>query len=94
EQHWRIIYELAGIVGVDPGPLTLRELCWMVDGRQRDQWNHTSQILAMVYNAFCSPKSRPLGPLDFHPLLKKKKPAPTITLKQLNEMGVLTPSKG
>ncbi len=64
----------------------------MVDGRQRDQWNHTAQLLAAIYNAFRDHKTRALSPADFHPFVRK--PAPTITLKQLNEMGVLTPSKG
>lgn len=59
----------------------------MVDGRQRDQWNHTAQVLAMLYNAFRGSKARPLGPADFHPLVKK--PAATTTLKQLSELGIL-----
>ncbi len=85
------MYELAGIVGVDPGPLTLRELCWMVDGRQRDQWNHTAQILAMLYNAFRASHARPLAPADFHPLLKK--PSATVTLEELVKLGVLKSPK-
>jgi len=63
----------------------------MVEGRQRDQWNHTAQVLAMLYNAFRASKSRPLSPADFHPLVKK--PAVTTTLKQLSELGFLKPSK-
>lgn len=59
----------------------------MVDGRQRDQWNHTAQVLAMLYNAFRSSKARSLGPADFHPLAKKA--AATTTLKQLSELGIL-----
>ncbi|GAB6188131.1 hypothetical protein [Thermopirellula anaerolimosa] len=63
----------------------------MVDGRQRDQWNHTAQVLAMLYNAFRGSKARPLGPADFHPLLKK--PAATTTLKHLGELGILKPPR-
>jgi hypothetical protein len=63
----------------------------MVEGRQRDQWNHTAQVLAMLYNAFRASKARPLGPADFHPLAKK--PAATVTLKQLSELGILKPPK-
>jgi hypothetical protein len=63
----------------------------MVDGRQRDQWNHTAQVLAMLYNAFRASKARPLAPSDFHPYLKK--PVPTATLKELVKMGVLKPPK-
>lgn len=67
----------------------MRELCWMVEGWQRDQWNHTAQVLAMLYNAFRPSRARPLAPADFHPLMKK--PAPTATLKQLSELGILKP---
>lgn len=63
----------------------------MVEGRQRDQWNHTAQVLAMLYSAFRGKGQRPLGPADFHPLAKK--PVPTMTLKQLSELGFLKPSK-
>ena len=63
----------------------------MVEGRQRDQWNHTAQVLAMLYNAFRGKGQRALGPADFHPLVKK--PTATMTLKQLRELGFLKPSK-
>ncbi len=59
----------------------------MVEGRQRDQWNHTAQVLAMLYNAFRASKARPLGPADFHPLAKHA--AATTTLKRLSELGIL-----
>ena len=31
---WRLIWQLAGVVGLDPGPFTLRELVWMADAKQ------------------------------------------------------------
>ena len=70
-----MIYELAGMIGVDPGPFTLRELVWMADGRQREAWNHTSQLLAMLFNAHRDPqKTSPAKPADFHPLLERASP--------------------
>ncbi|MGE0606565.1 MAG: hypothetical protein AB7O62_05500 [Pirellulales bacterium] len=69
-----MIYELAGIVGVDPSPFTLRELAWMAEGRQRESWNHTSQVLAMLFNAHRDrQKTQAAVPADFHPLSKKKR---------------------
>jgi hypothetical protein len=59
----------------------------MVEGRQRDQWVHTTHLLAMLYNAFRGRGQPALAPVDFHPLIKKS--AGTITLKQLAELGVL-----
>jgi hypothetical protein len=63
----------------------------MAEGRQRDQWNHTAQVLAMVYNAFRGRGQRALGPPDFHPLVKK--PTVATTLKELSELGVLKPAQ-
>lgn len=40
ESNWDHLHELAGIAGVDPGPLTPRELDIMARGRLREQWNH------------------------------------------------------
>ena len=45
------MYEVAGMLGVDPNPLTLRELLWMLKGRNKIQWQHTSELLAMIHNA-------------------------------------------
>ncbi len=59
----------------------------MAEGRRHEQWHHTSHILAMLYNAFRDRGQRALGPAEFHPFVEK--PAATVTLKQLVEMGVL-----
>ncbi len=37
-----MIWQLAGVIGLAPGPFTLRELVWMADSRQTDAWNHTA----------------------------------------------------
>jgi len=65
--------QIAGVVGVDPGPLTLRELLWMHESRVRDQWNHTSSILALTANCHRDPKkTASFAPQDFHPLEKPR----------------------
>lgn len=76
-------------MGISPDGFTLRELLWMAEGRQRDAWNHTAQVLAMLYNAFRSRGSRALGPRDFHPF--DRRIAATATLRDLVAMGVLRP---
>jgi len=58
----------------------------MADGRRHEQWNRTSHLLAMLYNAFRGKGQRTLGPADFHPFVEK--PAPATTLSQLAQMGV------
>jgi len=46
------------MVGIDPGPFSLRELVWMAEGRRRDEWSRTAQILATLYNLVRDPKKR------------------------------------
>jgi hypothetical protein len=57
----------AGIVGVIPDPLTLRELRWMARGRQTDDWDHTARLLAKIHNVNQVSEESLLRPIDFHP---------------------------
>ena len=34
---------MAGVVGIDPGPFTLRELLWMADSKLADSWGRSAQ---------------------------------------------------
>lgn len=59
---------MAGVVGVDPGPFTLRELDLLAEGRSRAAWNHTSALLAMLFNIHRDPKTQnALSPAHFNP---------------------------
>jgi len=71
ELLWREIYRSAGIVGVDPGPYTLREILWMRDGREMTEWNRTAWVCALIANVNRDPKkSKAFQPIDFHPMRK------------------------
>ena len=61
--------------------MTLRELCWMAEGRCRDNWAHTSSVMALLANVNRDPKkSRLFKPADFDPYAKKNGgPATVIT---------------
>jgi hypothetical protein len=48
----------SGVFGVDPGPLTLRELLWMAEARAREAWAHTSAVLALIANVNRDPNLR------------------------------------
>ena len=51
--------------------MTLRELIRMAEARIRQEWNHTSAVLAMLANCHRDPKkSRTFRPADFHPLTR------------------------
>lgn len=41
---------MAGYVGVDPRPFTLRKLFWMYDGKHDVEDGNTRSIMAAVYN--------------------------------------------
>ena len=65
---WRLCFELAGVLGIDPGPLTLRELVWMAEARTRHDWSQTSSLLALIANAHRDrKKAKPFKPSDFDP---------------------------
>ena len=79
ESAWR----LAGIAGVDPGPLTLRELGLMADGRAKFEWGIASSLMALLANLNRDPKrGKPLKPSDFNPFT----PAPPKVVLRGEEM--------
>jgi hypothetical protein len=71
-----LIYELAGLLRIDPGPFTLRQLCWMADAASRDRWQHTASLMALMANCHRdAKKSRAFRPKDFHPFEKSRRSA-------------------
>lgn len=56
----------------------------MVRGRQRQQWNHTAGLMALIANVNRDPQKRPqpYEPADFHPLVVR--PASGIPLTKDN----------
>jgi len=50
----------------------LRELVHMVDGRQREMWNHTSHVLWLIASVNRDPKRSAVKPADFNPLTKRR----------------------
>jgi hypothetical protein len=83
-----LIDELAGIVGVNPEPFTLRELCNMAQGRNRAEWSRTAYIAATIINSNPFRKStRPVQPCELNPYAQQeqqdKKPDYYISVKTL-----------
>lgn len=72
---WRQLWQYAGYLGVDPRPLSLRELCWMMEGRLEFEskaiWAVGSAIIAKVHNAHFKPHVKPD---DVNPWSKKNAP--------------------
>lgn len=44
---------------MNPGPLTMRELFWMADGRRRDEWRRTARICGVLANIHRDRKTQP-----------------------------------
>jgi len=53
----------------------------MAEGRRREAWNHTSQLLAMIYNMHRDPKAKALEPAEFHPYTERR-PVPQASLAE------------
>jgi len=83
----KLVWEAAGVIGVDPGPLTLRELVWMAEAKARNEWTHTSAVMALMANAHRDPKkTRVFTPADFNPYAtsERKRPVVDATTKDLS----------
>jgi len=73
-------------VGVDPGPLTLRELVAMAEERRRHDWSIASNLMALVANTQRDRKrTRPFRASDFNPFSKPGRiiPADVSVLKDV-----------
>lgn len=46
-----MIWEIAGILSINPLPYTFRELAWMVKAHQNDIWVKISHVMASALNA-------------------------------------------
>jgi len=51
--------------------LTLRQLLWMTEGRDRYVWSVCSSLMALIANCHKDSKSKTFGPDDFNPTLTK-----------------------
>ena len=60
-------------MGIDPSPLTLRQVLTMYEGHSKDRWWHTSSLMALVHNTQCTKQGDCLAPADFNPHLAAKK---------------------
>ena len=55
----------------------------MAEGHSRNAWNHTAQLLAMLYNAHRGKGARAMKPAEFHPLAHNDQ-APVAKTKDLS----------
>jgi hypothetical protein len=69
---WRLGYQLAGVVGVGPGPYSLRQLIWMADGVAQERAGITRRSCwQRCANSSGIPSAaRPFTADEFHPYLR------------------------
>ncbi len=58
-------------MNIDPKPLTIRQLFWMTEGRDRHVWSVASALMALIANCHKDSKGRALRPDDFNPTLTR-----------------------
>lgn len=82
-----MIWKLAGMVGLDPTPYTLRELWWMAHG----SWQQTAAILATLANAHRDQKKHPraVQPADCNPLEPKRPRGIMLTSRNIRMLRAL-----
>ena len=81
---WKLVHQCAGIVGVDPGPFSLRELMWMVESKDRGEWGRLSNLMALLANINRDPKkSKVFKPTDFNPYYAPKQDCVQVTRENI-----------
>ncbi|TWT56502.1 hypothetical protein CA85_40330 [Allorhodopirellula solitaria] len=65
---WTIVVELAATSGVDPWPLTMRELIAAATAHCTEQWNHTAETMALLASMH---SGNPCTRADFHPHMER-----------------------
>ena len=70
----RTLYQLAGFVGVDPLPFSLRELFLMAEGKRAETWIYWSSSMSLTANINRDHKKQPTPfyPHDFNPYAPKR----------------------
>lgn len=70
----RMVWQCAGVLGVHPGPYTLRQLLAMSEARSRSDWRHTSHLMWLLANIHRNPKKPAISLSAFDPFAPKEQP--------------------
>lgn len=62
-----MIFELSGILGMEPWTFSLRQLSYMVHKKLQLQWQQTASVMALIYNANRGSNSPSYSVYDFMP---------------------------
>lgn len=76
-----MIWTLAGVLGVEPWRLTLRQMLVMHKAKAQFLWNQTASIVAMIHNVNAR-RSDQKPPDFFNPFGRKKEESIQVTPQQ------------
>jgi len=71
-----VIAEIAGLLGIDVGPYSLRELLWAVDAKRQEEWGKLGVGVAWIVNSqpnFSSKRRKMIHPDQINPYAKRKR---------------------
>lgn len=68
-KRWQWVVELAALSGLDPWPLTIRELDHGAESKVKAEWDQTAELLSMEANLHAQGK---YSRNDFHPMRQSK----------------------
>jgi hypothetical protein len=89
-----LIFEFAGVLGIEPWTFTFGELSAMATARQAASWEAVSALLAMTYNVHCTRKSQTRHPAEFNPIRnRRKRLSPKKSIEALLSVFVRNPNK-
>lgn len=60
------------MVGVIPDSFTMKELVIMADAKRKEDWEHTSALMALIANINSAKGSKQYKPSDFNPYHKEE----------------------
>lgn len=83
-----MVWEASGITGLDPHPLTLRQLSIAADARIEAAWDQTSVLWALhaEMNRDDKQRRKPFTPYDIHPFYKS---AENVGPRPISELGAM-----
>lgn len=62
-----MIWSCAGVLGLDPAPFSIREICKMSDARERSEWWRAAFVVAHLLAPWAKDGKGP-SPRDLHPM--------------------------
>lgn len=75
------------MVGIDPGPFTLRDLMAMANARLETEWDRTAMLVAKIHNVNVRREDQIRDLASLNPFRAPKCSAqPTLTLKDVRKL--------